>query len=170
MMKHKTFFCCFIISIKPKSHHINNCCCSVTNSCLTLQPPGLQNARLPYPLQSPRACSNSRALSQWCYPTISSSVALFFSCPQSYPASGPFPMNQLFTPSDQSIRASASASDFPMNIQGWFPLVLTDLISLLSKELSRVFYNTTVQKFKFFSTKLTSWSISHIHTWLLEKP
>ena len=63
-MKHKTFFCCFIISIKPKSHHINNYCCSVTNSCLTLQPPGLQNARLPYPLQSPRACSNSRALSQ----------------------------------------------------------------------------------------------------------
>ena len=93
----------------------------------------------------------------------------FLSCPQSFPASGSFPMNQLFTSGGQSIGASTSASILAMNIQDWFPLRLTDLISLLSKGLSRVFSNTTVQKHQFFGAQPSSQSNSHIHTWLLEK-
>ena len=87
-----------------------------------------------------------------------------------FPASGSFPMSQLFASGGQSIRVSASASVLPMNIQGWFPLGWTGWISLLSKGLSRVFSNTTVQKHQFFCAQLSSWSNSHIHTWLLEKP
>ena len=87
-------------------------------------------------LHSPRVCSNSCPLSRWCHPTISSSVIPFPSCLRSFPASGSFPVSQLFTSSVQSIGASASASVLPMNIQGWFPLGWTGLISLLSKELS----------------------------------
>ena len=90
-------------------------------------------------------CSNSCPLIWWCHPTISSSVTLFSSCPQYFPASGSFPLNQLFTSGGQSIEASASASVLPMNIQGWFPLGLTDLISLLSKGLSRIFSNTSLK-------------------------
>ena len=93
-----------------------------------------------------------------------------FFCLQSFPASGSFPMNQFFTSGDQSIGVSASASVLPMNIQDWFPLRLTGLIFLQSKGLSRVFFNTTVQKHQFFGTQLSLWSNSHIHTWLLEKP
>ena len=92
------------------------------------------------------------------------------SCLQSFPASGCFPMSQFFISGGQSIGASASASVFPMNIQDWSPLELTGLIFLLSKQLSRVFSNTTVQKHQFFSTQLSLWSNSHIHKWLLEKP
>ena len=92
-----------------------------------------------------RVCSNSCPLSQWCHPTISSSVAPFFSCPQSFPASGSFPMNRLFPSGDQSIGASASASVLSMNIQHWFPLGLTGLISLLSRGLSRAFSSIIVQ-------------------------
>ena len=84
-----------------------------------------------------RACSNSCPLSQWCHPTISSSVAPFSSCLLSFPASGSFPVSQVFASGSQSIGASASASVFKMNIQGWFPLGLTGLI-LMSKGLSRV--------------------------------
>ena len=109
-------------------------------------------------------------LSQWCHPTISSSVAPFSSSSQSFPASGSFPMSQLFASGGQSIGASASASLLPRHIQGWFPLGLTGLISLLSKGLSRVFFNTTVQKHQFFDTQTCLWSSSHICTWLLEKP
>ena len=90
--------------------------------------------------------------------------------PQSLPASESFPMSQLFAWGGQSIGVSASASVLPMNIQGWFPLGLTGLISLLSKVLSRVFSNTTVQKHQFFSTQFYSQSNSHIHKWPLEKP
>ena len=110
---------------------------------------GLQNTRLPCPSPSPGVCSNS---GQWCYPTISSSVVSFF-CLLSFPASGFFfspPVNQLFTSGGQSIGASASASVLPMNIQGWFSLGSTGLISLQSKRPSRVFSNTTVQKHQFF--------------------
>ena len=90
---------------------------------------------------------------------------------KSFPASGSFPMSQLFTSSGQSIGVSASASVLPMNSQGWFPLRLTGLISLLSKGLSRVFSSTTVQKYQFFSAQLSLYlSNSHIWTWLLEKP
>ena len=92
------------------------------------------------------------------------------SCLQSFPASGSFLMSQLFESGGQSIRASALASVLPMNIQNWFPLGLTGLISLQSKGLSRVFSNTMVQKQSFFGTQPSLWSNSHIHTWLLEKP
>jgi len=112
----------------------------------SLQPHGLQHTRLHCSLPSPRACSNSCQLSRWCHPTISSSVIPFFSCFQSYPVSGSFLMSQFFTSSGQSIGASALASVLSMTIQDWFPLGLTGLISLQSKELSRVFAKTTVQK------------------------
>ena len=97
---------------------------------------GLQHARLPCPFL--RVCSNSHPLSWWCFLTSSFSAARFSFCHQSFPASGVFPMSWLFAFDDQSIRASASASVLPMNIQGWFPLGLTGLISLQSKGLSRV--------------------------------
>ena len=135
----------------------------------SLQPHGLQHTRLPCPSPSPGACSNSCPSSQWCHPTISSSVTPFSSCLQSFPASGSFPMNWLLASGDQSIGASASALVLPMNIQGWFPLGLTGLLSLQSKGLSRVFSNTTVQKHLFFSAQ-PSQSNSHIHTWPQEKP
>ena len=116
---------------------------------------------------SPRACSNSCPLSQWCHPIISSLVVLFSSRLQTFPASGSFLMSQLFTSGGQSVGASASV--LPMNIQGWFLLELTGLIFLQSRRLSGVF-NTTVQKHQFFSTQPSLWSNSYIHTWLLEKP
>ena len=103
-------------------------------------------------------------------PPISSSVVPFSSCLQSFLASGSFPRSQLFASGGQSIRVSALASVLPMNIQDWFPLVLTGLISLQSKGLSRVFSNTTVQKHQFLSTQSSLWSNYHIHMWLLEKP
>ena len=101
------------------------------------QPHGLQHARLPCPSLSPRACSNSRPLSQWCHPTISSFVIPLSSCLQSFPASGSFPMSQLIASDGQSIRASTSESVLPMNIQDWFPFGLTGLISLQSKGLPK---------------------------------
>ena len=103
----------------------------------SLQPHGLQHARLPCPSLSPRACSNSRPLSQWCHPTMSSFVIPLSPCLQSFPASGSFPMSQLITLDGQSIRASTSESVLPMNIQDWFPLGLTGLISLQSKGLPK---------------------------------
>ena len=136
----------------------------------SLQPHGLQHARLPCPSPCPGACLNSYPLSQWCHPTISTSVIPFSSCLQSFPASESFPVNRLFTSGGQSIGASVSASVLLMNVQDGFPLGLTGLISLLSKGLSRVFSNTTVQKHQFFSDQPSLWSNSHIHTWLLDKP
>ena len=115
-----------------------------------------------------RACSNSCSSSQWCHPTISSSVVPFCSCFQSFPTSGSFPMSQFFESGCQSIGASASASVLPMNIQDWFPLGLTGLISLLSMGLWKVFPDITVQKYQFFSAQLSLWSNPHIHKWLLE--
>ena len=114
----------------------------------SLRPHGLQHARPPCPSPAPGVYSNSCPLSWWCHPTISSSV--FSSCLQSFPASGSFPMSQLFASGGQSIGVSASASVLPMSIQDWFPLGFTALISLLSKGLSRVFSNNTVQKHQFF--------------------
>ena len=125
----------------------------------SLWPHGLQHARLPCPSLSPRLCSNSCPLNRWCYSDISSPVIPFFTCLQSFPASGSFPM--LFTSGGQSIGASASASVLPKNIQGWFPLGLIGLLSLLCKGLSRVFFSTTVQKHQFFSAHLPLWSNSH---------
>ena len=111
----------------------------------SLWPHRLQQARLPCPSPIPRAYSDSCPSSRWCHPTISSSVIPFSSCPQSFPASGCFPMSQFFASGGQSVGVSASASVLPMNIQDWFPLGWTGWISLLSERLSRVFSNTTVQ-------------------------
>ena len=135
----------------------------------SLWPHGLQHARLSCPSLSPRVCSNSCPLSQWCHPTISSSVALSSSCPQSFLKSGSFPMSQLCI-RWPNIGASAWTSVLPMSIQGWFPLGLIGLISVWSKGFSKVFSSTTVWKYQFFSTQPFLWSSSYIHTWLLEKP
>ena len=118
------------------------------------QPHGLQHARLLCPSLSPRACSNSWPSSQWCHPTISSSINLFSSCLQSFPAWGSFPMSQFFASGGQSIGVSALASVLPMTIQDWSPLGWTGFISLQSKELSRVFSNTTVKKHWFSGAQL----------------
>ena len=134
----------------------------------SLQPHELQSATLPCPSVSPGVCSNSCPLSQWCHPTISSSVALLSFYPPSFSASGSFPVNLLFTSGGRSIGASASAYVLTMSILCWFPLGLTSLISLLSKGLTRVFTSTTIWKHQFFSAKPSLSSNTHIHTWLLE--
>ena len=136
--------------------------CSVVSD--SLRPHGLQHTKLPCPSPTPRACSSSCPLSQWCHPAISSSVVPFSSCLQSFPASGSFPMSLFFASGGQSIGMSASASVLPINIQYWFPLGLTGWISLQSKGLSRVFSNTTVQKRQFFSAQLSLWFNSQNHS------
>ena len=125
----------------------------------SLWPHGVWLGRLPCPSTTPRACSNSCPLSQWCHPTISSSVIPFSSCLQSLPASGSFLISQLFASGGQS---SGASSVLPVNIQDWFSLGLTGLISLQAKGPSRVFSNTTVQKHQFFSTQFYLWFKSHI--------
>ena len=127
---------------------------------------GLQHARLPFTL---RVCSNLCPLSQWCDATISSCVDPFFSCLQPFPTWGSFPMSKLFVSSGQSIGTSVSASVLPMNIQGWFLLILTPVISLLFKGLSRDFSMTTFGKHQLFGPQTSLWSKFHILTWLLEK-
>ena len=139
--------------------------CSITQSCPTLCPHGLQHTSLPCPpcllkCMSIESVMPSKQLIL-CRPLLLPSI---------FPSIRSFPVSRLFTSGGQSIGASASATVLPMNIQGWFPLGLTGLISLLSKGLSRVFSNTTVQKHKFFRTQTFLLSNSHIHTWLLEKP
>ena len=129
---------------------------SVAQLCLTLCDPmvcGTPGFPVYHP--TPRACSNSCPSSQWCYPNISSSVIPFYSCPQSFPASGSFPVSQFFASGDPSIGVSASTSVLPMNIQDSFPLEWTGWISLQSKGLSRVFSNTIVQKHQFFGAQLS---------------
>ena len=121
---------------------------SVAQSCTTLCNP-MQHTRLPYPSPTPGACSNLSSSSQWCHPTILSSV-FPFSCLQSFSKSESFPVSQFFASGGQSIGVWASTSVLPMNIQDWFPLELTGWISLQSKGLSRVFSNTTIQKHQFF--------------------
>ena len=164
-------------------------CCWVTQSCSTLcDPMDCTNQaslsftiswnflkrksieftdRLPCLSPSSGACSNSWPSSRWYHPTISSSVVPFSSCLQSFPPSGSFPLSQIFALGGQSIGSSASVGS---NIEDWPPLGWTGWISLQAKGLSRVFSNTTVQKHQFFHVQLSSWSNSHIHTWLLEKP
>ena len=121
----------------------------------SLQPHRLQHARPPCPSPTPRVYSNSCPLNWWCHPTISSSVIPFSSHLQSFPASGSFQMSQFFASDGQSIGASASASDLPMNIQDWFPLGWTGWISLQSKRLSRVVSNITLQKYQFSGAQLS---------------
>ena len=136
--------------------------CSVMSD--SLWPHGLQHARPPSPSPTPGVYSNSCPSSQWCQPTVSSSVVPFSSCPPSFPASGSFPMSQFFASGGQSIRVLASASVLPMNIQNWCPLGWTGWISLLFKGLSRVSSNTTVQKHQFFSTQLSLYpTVTSIH-------
>ena len=125
------------------------------------------HARPPCPSPTPGIHPNSCPSSWWRHPAIPSSVVPFDSCPQSLPASGSFPMSQLFTQGGQRIGVSASASILPKNTQDWSPLGWTGWIFLQSKGLSRVFSNTTIQKHQFFSTQLSSHSNSHIHTWPL---
>ena len=130
----------------------------------SLWPHRLQHIRLPYPSASPRFGLNSGPLSLWCHPIPSSSVAPFSSCPHSFPASGPFPMSQLFASGGQTVGASALVISHPTNIQGWFPLGLTGLISLLSKGLSRVFSSTTVLKHQFFWRSASfMFQLSHLY-------
>ena len=128
---------------------------SVAQSWLTLWPHESQHARPPCPSPTLGVYSNSCPSSRWCHPAISSSVVPFSSCPQSLPASGSFPVSQLFASGDQSTGISASASVLPMNTQDW-SLWWTGWISLQSNGLSRVFSNTTVQKHQFFGTQLSS--------------
>ena len=130
----------------------------------SLRPHESQHARPPCPSTTPGAHPNPRPLSQWCHPTISSSVVPFSSCPQSFPATRSFQMSQLFAQGGQSIGASASASVLPMNTQDWFPLGWTGWNSSQPKGLSRVFSNTTVQKHQFFGAQPSSQSNSYIHT------
>ena len=134
----------------------------------SLWPHELQHTRFLCPSLSPRDCSNLCPLSQWCHPTCSLFVTPFSSCPQSFLASGSFPMSRFFASGGRSIGASASASVLPMNVQCWFPLGWTGLISLLSKGLSRIFSNTMVWTHQFFSAQPCLWSNSHICTWLLK--
>ena len=128
-------------------------CHSIVSSCLW--PHGLQHAWPPCPSPTPRVYPNSCLSSQWCQPTISSSVVPFSSCLQSFPASWSFQMSQLCASDGQSIGVSALASVISMNIQDWCRLGWTGWISLQSKGLSRVFSNTTVQKHQFFGTQLS---------------
>ena len=136
----------------------------------SLRPHESQHARTPYPSPSPGVYPNLFPSSRWCHPAISSSVVPFSSFPQSFQASGSFPVGQLFAWGGQSTGVSASASVLPMNTQDWSPLGWTGWISLQSKGFSRVFSNNTVQKHQFFNAQLSSQSNCHIHTWPLEKP
>ena len=146
------------------------CCCSVTQSCLTICDP-MDCSKLGFPVLHhllELAQTHVHRVSDAFQP--SHPVFPFSSCLQSFPASGSFPMSQLFISGGQSIGVSPAASVLPMNIQDWFPLGLTGFISLQSKGLSRVFSNTTAQKHQFFSIQPSFWFNSYIHTWLLEKP
>ena len=154
------YYICFFSSVQFSHSVISN----------SLWPHELQHARPPCPSPTPGVYSNLCPSSPWCHPAISSSVGPFSSCPQSLPASGSFPMSQLFAWGGQSVGVSALASVLPMNTQDWSPLEWTRWTSLLSKWLSRVFSNITVQKHQFFGAQLSSQSNSHIHTWPLEKP
>ena len=144
--------------------------CSVQFSCSVMSNSlwhhGLQHSRPPGPSPTPRVYSNSGLLSQWGHLIILSSVSSSFSGPQSFPTSVSFPVNQLFASDGQRIAASTSV--LPMNIQDWFPLGLTGFISLLLKEISRIFPSTTIWKHQFFSTQSCLWSNFHIHLWLLD--
>ena len=159
-------FCC-----EPKTLFFNlSCCCSVAQSCLTLcNPMNYSKPGFPCPLPSlyPGACSNSRPLSRWCHPMSSVLCHCLLLPPSIFRY---FPKSQFFASGGQSIRASATASVLPTNIEGWFPLGLTGLISLQSKGVSRVFSSITVWKHQSFGAQPSLWFNSPICTWLLEKP
>ena len=165
-LEHFSIYDCILASVKCLS--LLQFSLSVMSDSLWRHKP--HHTRPPCPSPTPGVHPNPRSLSRWCHPAVSSSVVPFSSCPQSFPASGSFPMSQLFASGGLRIGVSASTSVLPMNTQDWSPLGWTGWISLQSKGLSRVFSNTTVQKHQFFSTQPSSQSNSHIHTWPLEKP
>ena len=138
----------------------------------SLQPCGLQHIRIPCLSLSPKVLSNSGPLSQWCHPAISFTVHRhpLLLLPSIFSSIRVFSNELALHMRWPSVGTSASASDLPMNIQGWFPLGLTSLMPLQSKGLSRVFSSTPVQKHQFFGAQLSSQSNSHIHTWPMEKP
>ena len=136
----------------------------------SLWPHGMQHTRPLHPSASPGVCPGSCPLHQWWHPAISSSDTLLSLCLQSFPASRSFPMSQLLTSGDQNIRTSVSASVLPISMQGWPPLRLTGLVSLLSKGFSRVFSRTTFQRHQFFGALPSLRSSSHNHMWPLERP
>ena len=145
--------------------------CSVTQSCLTFWDPMDCSTFAPCPSPSTRVCPSSCSLHQWCCPAMSSSDDIFSFCLQTFPASETFLMSYLFTSDDQNTRASASSSVvLPVNIQGWSPLRLTGLISLLSKGLSGIFSSTTVQRHQFFGILPSLWSTSDNYRWPLGRP
>ena len=150
--------------LRPNFPSVQFSCSVVSDSSRPHEP---QHTRPPVLSPAPRVHPNPCALSRWCHPTISSSVVPFSSCPQSLPASGSFPVSQLFSWGGQSIGVSTSV--FPMNTQDWSPLGWTGWISLQSKELAGGFSNTTIQKHQFFGAQLSSQSNSQIHTWPLNK-
>ena len=147
------YVCVFISSVQFN-------CLVISNS---LRPHGLQHARPPCSSPTPRVHSDSRPLSRWCHPTISSSVIPLSSCLQSFPASGSYPVSQFFTSGGQSIGVSALASVLPVNIQDWFPIGWTGWISLLFKGLTRVFSNTTVQRHQCWHSAFFIVQLSHPH-------
>ena len=163
----KPIFNIYILTLDMEQQFSSVQSLSVSES---LRPHESQHARPPCPSPSPGVHSDSRPSSQWCHPAISSSVIPFSSYPQSLPASESFPMSQLFAWGGQSTGVSALASFLPKKSQGSSPSEWTGWISLQSKGLSRVFSNTTVQKYQFFGAQLSSQSNSHIHAWPLEKP
>ena len=140
-----------------KKLHSQSSCSVMSDS---LQPHGLQHARLPCPSPTPGACSNSHPSSQWCHPTISSSVVPVSPWLQLFPASGSSPVSQFFTSGGQSIGVSALASVLQVNIQDWFPLGLTGLISLQSKGLSRVFSSSNI--ISYFTDERSGAGLSHL--------
>ena len=151
----------FFNELKPgqqgfsRSKHISQSVQLLSHVRLFVTPWTTQHTRPPCPSPTPRVHPNPCLLSQWCHPTISSSVVLFSSCRQSFPASGSFQMSQFFASGGQSIGVSPWTSVLPMNTQDWSPLGWTGWISLQSKGLSRFFSNTTVQKHQFFGVQLS---------------
>ena len=145
-VKRKTVNVCRSLSQLFNSAFVGNCIVQLLSHVLLFTTPWTAAHQASLSLTISRVCSNSCPPSQWCYLIISSSSTPFSSCPQSFPASGSFLKSRLFASGGQSTRASTSASVLPMNIQGWFPLGLTGLISLLSKGLSRIFSSTAIQK------------------------
>ena len=164
----------YIIPMTGSYNVMHNCLHQFSSvqllSCIQLfETPWTTARKAPCPSPTPGAYPNSCPLSQWCHPTISSSVVPFFSCLQSFPTSASFQMSQIFASGGQNTGVSALTA-LPMNTQDWLPLGWTSWISLQSKGLSRVFSSTTVGKHQFFGTQLSLWFSSHIHAWLLEKP
>ena len=164
----QNFFWIFVTF--PPNFHTFCSCCSTTQLCPTLQPHGLQHSRPSCSSQPPRVCPSSCSLHQWFCSSTSSSDTLFSFCPQSFPASGTFPVSCLFTLDDQNTGASVLALVLSVNIQGWAPLRLSGLITLLSKGLSGVFSSTTVRRHQLVGILPSLWSSYHNCTWPLGRP